>query len=84
MPTYTYFCGSCDDSWTETNKIAERDMPLEEACPFCEVSGHITRPIETPGTVSGIQGITHHMPSDFRYLMKRIKKANYRSSLPDL
>lgn len=84
MPFYNYFCANCEVDWEAMKKISERDDLLSQPCPNCNVQGQVTRPVETPRMVSGVLGITHHMPSDYRQLMKRIKKANRGSTIPDL
>ena len=82
MPTYTYECESCSNSFEKLIKIDDRDMPLEIPCEICK--GKIYRPIEsTAGIVSGISGLTHNTSSDFKEITRRIKKANIRSTLPD-
>ncbi len=80
---YTYVCSSCKKKFDLAYKITvNRKLSSKECCQSCRPDEDVK--IENPAIVSMVQGISRSMPSDYRYLHNRIKKANIGSTLPDM
>ena len=76
MPMYDYKCNACEHCFSAMYKIDDRNKPLEEPCPSCEVKGEVQQQIGAPMTVSTFRLDGRQKPrSDFRERMKQIKTA---------
>lgn len=81
MPTYTYECQACKNSFQLRRSLSAYNEPCEAPCEACSQL-RVERVIGTPATVSGIPGVTHGLSQDFRAVMNQIKKNNIGSTLP--
>ena len=84
MPVYKFECSECSHQFEQFRTIAQYDIPLKEACPFCYKIGYISRLIYTLGFVDSHKlestpGRTKP-PREFNNLLKDIKKKNKGST----
>lgn len=79
MPTYTYHCGTCDQTTEYVMPMSENKAPEDWPCPRCgtfDLCQQIT-PIPIK------YGLTNRPPQDFRNTIEKIKKANPGHRIPD-
>lgn len=73
MPLYEYKCIECEACWEEMHKIDERDIPLNEPCPKCNVDGSVIQQIGASAVIDSVRlGVTKP-PGAFRDRMKQIQ-----------
>jgi len=77
MPNYDYHCLNCEHVWTQQLLIADRDMPLDFACPHCGEEA-VERPAAAPG-ISHVIGGYKKVPEGFKDVLRKIKKNNVGS-----
>lgn len=62
MPTYDYFCKSCNHVWPEFKKMDNRKEPETAPCPNCATSGMVEQTIAfTPLMMSAALGAEREM-----------------------
>ena len=83
MPYYTYVCETCGEQDTRRAKIAERDVPVGDPCLNTACAGILIRPPASPGFTSSESLGRIKAPSEFRDLLKAIKKENPGSNIPE-
>lgn len=83
MPFYTHRCDTCDHSEQVYLKIADRDSRVGAHCAIFGCEGKMTRPPEMPGFTSSESLGRVKAPSEFRDLLKAIKKENPGSTIPE-
>lgn len=84
MPFYRYFCTDCDHEETVLLKIGARDALVGTAHTLPEhCKGTLFRPPESPGFTSSESLGRVKAPSEFRDLLKAIKKENPRSNIKE-
>lgn len=83
MPTYHYFCGSCEHEFDLYRKIDDRDAPTTEPCPSCEKLT-IQKGLSAPKTVSGDGSFNSKVPDFFKDRMREIKKMSGKGCTIDV
>lgn len=77
MPTYYYKCKKCHYEFEKFLSMNQNSDPESEPCPECEeisieqMIGKIQLVLDNTRLMGGI-----HLPEDWRYFLKRMKKAN--------
>jgi len=72
MPFYVYRCKQCQEAFEEEHHMDERELPLQEKCPFCNV-GELYIEIQAAGL--SFRGMPHKVvPEWFKDRLKRIAK----------
>jgi putative FmdB family regulatory protein len=82
---YEYICDApaCLHIFEKVLRMADIAVPVSEPCPSCGVKGHVRRYIGTATPwVDESVAIGHHRKlGDFKHVLERIHKSNYRSNL---
>lgn len=52
MPTYSFSCSSCNESFDTYSTIANRDNPTNEPCPLCGKEKCVSRLYDTPPSMA--------------------------------
>lgn len=74
MPTYDYKCIECEEVFEKILKIADREEPTKNPCPFCEKSDTVELCLTAPSLVNPLRIDGLKKPSgQFRDRMKQIK-----------
>lgn len=84
MPFYDYRCQKCDHEFEKMFKMSECDVPLNEPCPSCGLSGSIEKLLgATKVAYLSEQGFAKKIPQDFRNFLGMMKKANPNGYIKD-
>ena len=77
--TYNYSCQQCDNNWDEVQFMNDRDLPLTEPCPNCNMKGFIKRNIGSLAiNTSGYLTLQQRNGTNFNDLLCKIKKGSSR------
>lgn len=78
MPMYQYICKKCDTIFDRRLSISENKLPESEPCPSCNESGSVLQYLGAPPGIHSGEGLASSgkIPSDFREVMQKIRKAN--------
>lgn len=74
MPIYNYACYSCDNSFSESHSIAERNIPTQTPCANC--GGEMYIKIGAPGFISDSKSTLTRAGSEWNDVVSRIKKGS--------
>ena len=72
MPIYDYVCGSCNHSYEENRKIADRDNLTDVECLECHKIGQISRQVGSPLVAYSVATNGYKHPEGFREVLQRI------------
>lgn len=75
MPLYDYKCSSCEHVFTKSLKIADRNLPIEEPCPDCNLLGSITKVILTAARIGYSIAPGMRTSDNFNSRLKEMKSA---------
>ena len=83
MPTYSYRCDGCGETFERVLSMTKNDQPEKEPCPNC---GEL-KVKQFIGTIPDIGDPVYlgvrKLPADWRDFLKRLKKANPGSYVKD-
>ena len=81
MPTYEYYCESCNHKFEKSLKIAERENPEKECCPNCKKNtvkqGFFTPPVIADPVTLGVK----KPDKGFQEAISRIKEKTGRKDI---
>lgn len=81
MPTYTYRCKKCENSFEKFLSISNRKEPEQEACPNCNEKDCVEQSLtEPPKLVSDSKTAMRRAGSGWNDVLKGIKKASGRNN----
>lgn len=84
MPVYVYFCRSCEHTFDEFYRVADREEPLSKPCPNCNKENQIAIHLGTPMMIDSHKLAGRVKPrSDFKERIGQIKKGTPKNNIPD-
>jgi len=83
MPIYEYRCTSCENTFEDFLKIAERKRPCKKPCPKCGKKTIEQFVSSAPAICDPVRVGARKMDGGFRDVIKKIKKAHPRNNIPD-
>lgn len=78
MPTYTYKCASCDDSFELFQTMSNYLKPTEEPCKKC--GGEIQKIVTSPMIIDPTKLGRVKVDGDFRNILENVAKKTYKSN----
>lgn len=79
MPTYTYQCTSCTETFDEILKVADRHLPTEKPCSMC--NGKLEIKMFAVALGDPVRLGVMKPKSDFKEVLQQIKRNNPGSTL---
>jgi putative FmdB family regulatory protein len=83
MPIYNYKC-SCGNTFDALYKIADRNLPKEQECKECGITGEIEIQISNVRIVAGVGDFRKKVPDFFKDRLREIKKVSGRGNTIDV
>lgn len=77
MPNYNYKCVNCNAKFEKQLTIENRNLPLQEPCPTCDITGVVSRCFDSDSmpAVGDPFYLTTKTPSDFKnHVLTPMKK----------
>jgi putative FmdB family regulatory protein len=82
MPLYNYKCEACNHEFEAALKIADRDLPITEPCPKCQVQGQVLKTISgAPSLGDPVRLGIRKMDNGFKEVLQKIHANNPGSNL---
>jgi len=81
MPRYDYRCEACGKTFEADFLIAERDVPVNDTCPFCEAANSVERYLPSTAGLNYTAAKDKKAPQAFNDLLKNIKSKHRGSTI---
>lgn len=82
MPSYNYFCNTCDTPFDLFLKISDREVPLADPCPVCKATGGVVRHIGSPAIGDAFRLSSQRKQlGGFADVLENIATKQYKSNL---
>ena len=84
MPTYAYMCEKCEHVFEKVERIANRSIHEEAACPSCGAEGTVHITPQLVGFGDPVKMGFQTTDNGFREVMQRIHARNPKSRLNEV
>jgi putative FmdB family regulatory protein len=83
MPNYNYACKACGEHFTEFSKIADRNIPTENACKTCGVEGQVQIVITAPAIAAELGGSLKKAGDGWKEVLSKVKEKHVINNIND-